>query len=170
MREILLGQGVSLLGALFAGVALELNKSELLAVAGVFLLLPGIFELGGAVAGAFGAKISHFRELHPRLARRQFLPSVLYSLLLVVAASFVLGAIGGALAAGLFGADFGTLLRVCVLSVVLSSVIGLPLVGLATLAAVRLGMDADNVIGPVETSLFDVLSIVATVIAIGVVV
>ena len=168
-REILLGQAISLVGALSAGIALELNKEQLLAVVGVFLMLPGIFELGGAVAGAFGAKINHFHEEHPRLVRRKFIPLLLYSLLLASAASFVLGSVGGLVSAALFAGQFSLLVQITVLSVFFSSVVGLPLVGLFTVLAIRRGLDADNVIGPIETSLFDVLSIVTTVIAIGIV-
>lgn len=163
----MVGQAFSLIGALLAGVILELNKTELASVIGVFLLLPGIFELGGAEAGAFGAKLSHFHETHPRHAKRYFIPNMFYSLGLILAGSIVLGTLGGLIGEWLFGADLLTLLKITILSSTLAAICGLPLVGLATLRAIRLGLDPDNVIGPVETSLFDLLSIVMTIISVG---
>jgi cation transporter-like permease len=158
-REIFGGQLISLTGSIVAGLSLELVKSTLAGTVGIFLILPGVFDLGGSVAGAFGAKINHALTSDGRLKRHDFGRSWLYSLGIVGLASLVLGLIGATLAALLFDGDFTKILFIAVVAPIITATIGLPIIGGLTILAARRGLDADNVIGPIETSVFDSLTI-----------
>ncbi len=159
-REIFVGQLISLSGSIVSGTLLELTKSTLGQTVGVFLLLPGVLDLGGSVAGAFGAKVNHAYSQTRQGAGRFFLKSLGYALLIVAGSSLVLGVVGAGLAKLIFGASFGLILELALLVATGAALIGLPLVGGLTVLAVRVGIDADNVIGPIETSIFDSLTVV----------
>jgi mgtE-like transporter len=159
-REIFAGQLVSLSGSIIAGLLLEMVKSTLIGTVGIFLLLPGVFDLGGSVAGAFGAKISHASR-QGRVGLKDFRRSLAYSLLVLFLASIVLGLIGAILASSLFEADFLTVATTAVLASMITGTIGLPIIGGVTLLASKKGLDPDNIIGPIETSIFDSLTIMA---------
>src|SRR5687768_9053511 len=88
-REIILGQGISIVGAIAAGYFLELTKTQLISVMGVFMLLPGVFELGGAMAGAFGAKLNHIYENHPDMAKTIYFRQMLYSFCVALLSSVI---------------------------------------------------------------------------------
>lgn len=163
-REIFIGQLISLTGSIIAGYLLELSKGTLAAVAGVFLLLPGVFDMGGNIAGSFGAHINHVLEYKPKNTLGLFVKSLIHSLGVAAIASMFLGLVAGSLAALLFHASYWVIFKIAVFSALLSTLIGLPLVGIATVVAFKRGYDPDNFIGPIETSIFDSLSIVVVVL------
>jgi cation transporter-like permease len=157
-REILAGQLLSVSGSVLAGYVLDLTKLELASMAGVFVLLPGVFDLGGSVAGAMGARLNHRLSLGAP-TRAVLRDAILHAFLLLVTASLFLGLIAASIGAGLFHGEFIKLFAITVGSAVLTSAVGLPVVALATLKAFRRGVDPDNFIGPIETSIFDTLTI-----------
>lgn len=167
-REILIGQMISILGAVVAGYVLDLNKNQLTTMVGAFLILPGVFDLGGSVAGAMAARLNHrLADNHaPRLVLRD---SLLHALFLICAASVVLAVFGASLGALFFDADYMRLFVVTIVSAVCTGVIGLPIVAGATYFAFRRGVDADNFIGPIETSVFDTLTVITVTILVGVI-
>lgn len=167
-KEILIGQIISVVGALIAGVILDTSKNNLALMVGAFLILPGVFDLGGSIAGAMGARINHRLEMgYP--VRKVFRHSFFHAMLLVMVSSIVLGIFGGLVGVLLFDANFFQLLFTTIGASILSGLIGFPMVGLATIIAVKKKVDADNFIGPVETSVFDALTILSIVIFIAVV-
>lgn len=157
-REIFYGQLISLIGATASGFVLEANKTKIAALVGAYLILPGVFDLSGSAAGAMGARLNHiFGE---RKEKYSVLFKVLSQTLILVSASAVFLAIFSAIVAGIFfGADLLKIFYVTAGSVILSSFVGMPVVALSTVLAKRKGLDPDNFIGPVESSIFDLLSI-----------
>jgi cation transporter-like permease len=164
-QELLGGQLLSLAGGILAGLILEVVKSDLIAVTGVLLLLPGLLELEGSVAGAYSAKIYH-EYLASGHFKRSLTRRLVYSLAVVALATIVVGMVGGALGAWLFQGSPSQLLRLALIAAISAAVIGLPVVGLATIWLIRRGHNPDNIIGPVETSLFDGLTVLAIYAAI----
>lgn len=157
-REIFYGQLLSLLGATASGLILEANKSKIAALAGAYLILPGVFDLSGATAGAMGARLNHI--FGDKNEKNSVVIKVLTQTLMLVSASAVFLAIFSAIVAGVFfGADLLKIFIVTAGSVILSSFVGMPIVAIATIIARKDGMDPDNFIGPIESSIFDVLSI-----------
>jgi len=157
-REIFYGQLISLVGATTSGFVLEANKNKIAALVGAYLILPGVFDLGGSAAGAMGARLNHI--FGDKSQKTKVIYKVLYQTLLLVSASAVFLAIFSAIVAGIFfGADVMKIFTVTAGSVILSSLIGMPVVALFTVLTKRGGLDPDNFIGPIESSIFDVLSI-----------
>ncbi len=158
LREIVIGQIVSLSGAIVAGYVLDLQKLHLAALAGVFMIMPGVFDLGGSIAGAMGARIGHrLGEGHP--PEKVIHDSMMHAFALVGVASIFLGLFGATLAALLFDGSFGKVLFVSVSSCLMAAAVGFPLVAYLTQIVFKRGADTDNIIGPIETSIFDTLTI-----------
>lgn len=168
-REILIGQLISLTGSIAAGYFLEVGKIHLALVAGAFLILPGIFDLGGSIGGALAAKIAHRLEEGKQSTHKIFLHSLFFAFAIAVVAAIFLSLFGAGLAAWLFDASFRDIFFSSILATTIVGLIGFPLVGLATILIYRLGLNPDNVIGPIETSIFDSLTIISLLIALSVV-
>jgi len=167
-KEIFYGQIISLIGATASGLVLEANKNKIAALVGAYLILPGVFDLSGSVAGAMGARLNHIIDKHG--SKKSLLIRVLSGSLLLVSVSAVFLALFSAVVATIFfGADLYKIFLVTSGSVVLSSCIGMPLVALATILTKKDGMDPDNFIGPIESSIFDVLSILFVTFMVAVV-
>ena len=157
-REIFLGQIVSLIGASVAGLVLEASKGKLAALVGAYLILPGIFDLSGSAAGAMGARLNH--TLTNKTGHKSFvIKAVVSSLLLVLCSSVFLAVFSAIVATIIFGANFASIVAVTVGAVAISSLIGFPLIAIFTVFTKKGGVNPDNFIGPVESSLFDILSI-----------
>lgn len=157
-KEILIGQSISVLGAVLAGYVLELNKTELATMAGAFLILPGVFDLGGSIAGAMAARLNH-RLPESTPDRTVIRDALFHAMLLTCAASIILGLFGATLGALFFDAGFLKLLVVTIVSSISAGLVGFPLVAGATWLAYKRGVDPDNFIGPIETSVFDTLTV-----------
>lgn len=160
-REILYGQLIAVSGAIGAGYILELNKTYLIAVTGVFLILPGIIDLSGSIAGAMGAHINHHLNTSRERPYLIVIKSLRHAFLLLLVAAVVLGLFGAAVGSLIFDADFYRLLVIGSLASVVAGIIGFPIVAATTYLAYKRGVDADNFIGPIETSVFDALTVLA---------
>lgn len=157
-KEIFYGQILSLFGATASGLVLEANKSKIAALVGAYMILPGVFDLSGSASGAMGARLNHI--FGDKKEKSSVVYKVLSGALLLVSASAIFLAIFSALVAAIvFGADPVKIFMVTAGSVILSSFVGMPIVAFITVLSRRDGMDPDNFIGPIESSIFDVLSI-----------
>lgn len=157
--EILVGQLLSLSGAAAAGLVLEANKSKLAGLIGAYMILPGVFDLSGSTAGAMGARINHSLTSQ-NTKTKNVIHIVISSLLLVGCSAVFLAFFSMVLGYILFGADLSKIFLVTIGSVVFSSFIGFPIVALVAVLTKRKNLDPDNFIGPIESSIFDMLSIV----------
>lgn len=157
-KEILIGQIVSVVGAVVAGLVLDFNKTELATMAGVFLILPGVFDLGGSVAGAMGARLNH-RLGQGAPLKHVIRDSLFHAFMLICFSAVFLGMFGAILGRLIFDADLWRLFMVAFLSAIAAAAVGLPVIAVATVLAKKRGLDADNFIGPIETSVFDTLTI-----------
>jgi mgtE-like transporter len=164
---MLIGQSVSMVGSVIAGLLLDFQKEQFLLLAGALVILPAVFELGGSVAGAMGARIAHrlHEGVRPWLILRD---GVTHAFLLTISSSLLLGLISSLVTFVVFGADILKIF-IAVVSVCLSvAVVGLPIVALVTYLSYKSGADPDNIVGPVETTLFDLLSVIALAVVVGV--
>ncbi len=157
-KEIALGQVVALSGSLVAGLLLELNKHTFALFAGAFLLLPGVIDLAASITGAMCAKINHRLEASDETLRIVE-GSVLFALLLSVTSGFVVGVTGGLVGTFFFHASFWQICALGEATMVGVGVIAYPAMALLTLGIRTMGVDPDNVVGPVETGFTDMLTI-----------
>jgi cation transporter-like permease len=156
-RQIIFGQAVALMGSLLAGYILEINKASLTLYAGAFLLLPGIVDLAASITGAMCAKINHRLEVGTKPAR-VLGSSIAFAFLLSVTCSLIVGAIGGSIGILFFNVPFWHVATLAIATMIAVGMISFPVMSLLTMFVRKLGVDPDNMIGPIETGFTDALT------------
>jgi cation transporter-like permease len=166
-KQMAWSQIISLVGSVVAGVLLEANKVELGLIAGAFLVLPGVFDLDGSIGAALSAKINHHLENPKANAVLVFLKSVGFALLISALAGLVVALVGACIATAFFDADFGQIFLLTEQAILLSAVIGFPLIGAMSVLFRQFNVNPDDVVGPIESSVFDILTVLTMVMVIG---
>lgn len=166
-KQMAWSQVFSLIGSVIAGVLLESNKTTLAMVAGAFVILPGVFDLNGTLGAALSAKINHRLEDPNNRPLPVFLRSVGFALFVAIFGGLLVASVGGGIAVLVFDANFWQVFWLAEIAVFLGAVVGLPLIGLLSLLFIRRKMNPDDVVGPVESSIFDILTVISLILAIG---
>lgn len=166
-KQMAWSQVVSLIGSVIAGALLESNKTTLAIVAGAFVVLPGVFDLVGTLGAVLSAKINHRIAASSESVVGVFLNIVGLTLLISALAGLLVAAVGGGIAALFFDASFWQVFWLAELAILLSSVLGFPMIGLLSLFFIRQRVNPDDVVGPIESSVFDILTVITMVIVIG---
>jgi len=165
-RQALPVIAVSLIAGLFSGTILgsEAMRESIGSVSGILLLLPAFLATRGGVYGSLGARLStglHQGVIDPTFALdRRLRNAILASFLNGMLVSVFIAAITY-VALFLFG-DGGSLLALLVVMVVagfLSAVLMLSVLITVIFVGYRRGLDPDNVVGPVVTTLGDVFGV-----------
>ena len=168
---------VSLLGGLFAGAVLgsEPMREAFRQYPGLLLLLPAFLATRGNVYGAFGARLSsglHQGLIRPELTYDERLfNAVVASFVNGIGISVVIGVLSWAVlqALGRESARLVELVGITLVSGVLTSVVLVfGLMGLV-FGSYEFGLDPDNLIGPIVTTLGDVFGVVFLYLAVVVV-
>ncbi|WP_049922350.1 magnesium transporter [Halopiger djelfimassiliensis] len=166
---------ISLVAGLFAGTLLgtETMREGIASVPGVLLLLPAFLATRGGVYGSLGARLSsglHQGLIEPRFEWNgrlrnaivaSFLNGMIVSVFIAVLAWGVLLALGRE----------GSLVELVIIlfvAALLSAVAMLGVLLTVIFKGYRRGLDPDNVIGPVVTTVGDVFGIVFLLIGIAV--
>ena len=159
---------VSLLGGLFAGAVLgsEPMREAFRQYPGLLLLLPAFLATRGNVYGAFGARLSsglHQGLIRPELAYdERLVNAVVASFVNGIGISVVIGVLSWGILQGLGreSARLVELVGITLVSGVLTSVVLVfGLLGLV-FGSYEFGLDPDNLIGPIVTTLGDVFGVV----------
>ncbi|WP_418283194.1 magnesium transporter [Halorubrum sp. DTA98] len=167
---------VSLIAGLFAGTILgsETMRSGIESVPGILLLLPAFLATRGGVYGSLGARLStglHQGIIEPRFrANRRLTNAIVASFINGMSVSVFIAVITS-LTLTLFG-DGGNLLQLVGIMVVagfLSAILMLSVLITVIFLGYRRGLDPDNVIGPVVTTLGDVFGVLFLLVGIHVV-
>lgn len=156
-RQIIFGQALALIGSLIAGYILELNKASLTLYAGAFLLLPGIVDLAASITGALCAKINHRLETGYPTAL-VLSSSVGFAFLLSITCSIIVGVIGGIIGILFFNVPFWHVASLAIATMIAVGIITFPIMSILTLLIRKIGLDPDNMIGPIETGFTDALT------------
>ncbi|WP_436346682.1 magnesium transporter [Natronorubrum sp. FCH18a] len=166
---------VSLVAGLFAGTLLgtETMREGIESVPGILLLLPAFLATRGGVYGSLGARLSsglhqglidpHF-EWSDRLRNAivaSFLNGMIVSVFIAVLAWSVLLVLGR-------GGSLFELLIVLIVAALLSAVAMLGVLLTVIFKGYRRGLDPDNVVGPVVTTVGDVFGVIFLLIGIAV--
>ena len=168
---------VSLLGGLFAGAVLgsEPMREAFRQYPGLLLLLPAFLATRGNVYGAFGARLSsglHQGLIRPELAYdERLVNAVVASFVNGIGISVVIGVLSWAVlqALGRESARLVELVGITLVSGVLTSIVLVfGLLGLV-FGSYEFGLDPDNLIGPIVTTLGDVFGVVFLYIAVVIV-
>jgi mgtE-like transporter len=171
---------VSLLGGLFAGAVLgsEPMRDAFRQYPGLLLLLPAFLATRGNVYGAFGARLSsglHQGLIEPELSYdERLVNAVVASFVNGIGISVVIGLLswGVLRALGRESAQLVELVGITFVSGVLTSIVLVFGLLLLVFGSYEFGLDPDNLIGPIVTTLGDVFGVVflyAAVVVVGVV-
>ena len=168
---------VSLVAGLFAGTVLgsETMRDGIESVPGILVLLPAFLATRGGVYGSLGARLSsalHQGLVEPRFdfGERRLRNAVVASFVngMVVSVFIAVVAFGVLVVLG----QRGSLLQLVGIMVVagfLSAVLMLSVLVSVLFVGYRRGLDPDNLIGPVVTTLGDVFGVVFLLVAVYVV-
>ena len=168
---------VSLLGGLFSGAVLGSGamRAAFRQYPGLLLLLPAFLATRGNVYGAFGARLSsglHQGLIEPDLeANPRLVNAVVASFVNGIGISVLIGALSWVIlrALGRESARLAELVGITFVSGVLTSVVLVAGLLLLVFGSYESGMDPDNLIGPVVTTLGDVFGVVFLYVAVVVV-
>lgn len=166
-KQMSYAQIVSLLGSIIAGVLLDANLVAFSALAGAFVILPGIFDLGGSLSASLSAKINHRISETEASRWRIFITSLGFTIVVAIFSGLIVSLVGASIAAIFFEANFWKLFILAEVAIVICCTIGFILIGWLTLVVRRLGMNPDDIVGPIESSLFDILAVITLGFLIG---
>jgi|GEM_PF-3567038 len=166
-KQIVVGQVLTVIISVIAGLWLDNVKYSLVAFAGALILLPGIVNLCGSLAGALGAKINHLIEENPkRNTTRILIGSTTHALIISLLTGLLVGIVGGVIGELYFEADLFMMVKLMLLTMLLVGVVIYPIVAALVLIFRGLKMNPDNLVGPAQSSLVDLLSVVMIALAI----
>lgn len=160
-------QVISLIGSIIAGVLLDANKTTLAAFTGAFVILPGVFDMSGSLGASLSAKINHRLEETRASVWRIFSASTLFTFLVAVFAGALVSLIGAGIASLFFDASIWHVFILSELAIISCGIFGFPIIGLLCIVLRKFGLNPDDVVGPIESSVFDILTVLSLSIIAG---
>lgn len=166
-HQIIGAQIFTVVVSIVGGVLLESNKLNISAFAGALILYPGIIDLITSVTGVLGSKLNHHLE-----GTEQKRSVIVFGVLIMAFGTIFLTSIILGLSAGLLGLLFGSvgIPKLMILSVATAVVVGVilfPLMCVGVLLLRSHKINPDNIIGPIESSVVDVVATLVFIIIIG---
>ena len=168
-KQIMLGQVVGVTLSLIAGIFLDSAKEKFILIPGTLLLLPGLIDVIASVTASLSVKINHHIKNTDFKKSAIAVHDAFYSLAILMVSTFIFS---------LFTVLVGLLffevnpLKIILISLVTSlgvGVIGFPLIIIGVIMVRRLKLNPDNIVGPIETSVVDMLVIIIITFVIGVI-
>lgn len=166
-KQIIASQVFTVVASVIAGLILDVNKETIAYLVGALLMLPGIIDLAASLTGAMCAKINHQIDSTPVSPWIIVLHSVIFAMMVSLLAGVLVGGVGGLLAAWLFGASIVKMVLLTVVSMFIIGIICYPLMAMFTVLVRRLNMNPDNIAGPVESSVVDIVAIIVIALVAG---
>ncbi len=171
-EEILGSQIVSVIGGLIAGTLLGIYTHNILLIPGMLLLLPGFLEMRANISAPLASRLSSGLFLGVITAKKKtksngkiIKGNVLASIVLTILSCLFLGLIAFFANYYIFHVYTPKLIFLVLIAGLIANAIEIPVTLLATFYLFRKGHDPNNIMGPFLTSLGDITSIIALVIA-----
>ena len=169
LNEILTSELFSITGGLFAGIMLAVFFEKIFQFPGLLILIPGFLEMSGALGGSLSSRISSglfLGVIKPHFGRNPILKSnIIATIVLFIMVSFFLGVFAFFANKFLFGINNVRIIPVALIAGIVSMIIT-QLTAIATLWLFKKGHDPNNFMGPVITTLGDIVSVISFMIAI----
>lgn len=169
-KRIVFAQLYTLVVAAFIGYYLNAGKELFVLVGGTLVLYPGLSDLTSSNATSLSIHIHHDLDASPEKSKLSiYLKNFFVAMLITVIAGAVIGTIAGLISDILFATVFW---KILVLSITAASIIGLvgyPLIMLATVILRQRGLNPDDVIAPIESSIIGSVSVIVILIMSGVI-
>lgn len=157
---------ISLVAGLFAGTILgsETMREGIASVPGILLLLPAFLATRGGVYGSLGARLAtglHQGIIEPRFQLDRRLTNAIVASFIngMVVSVFIAVITFAALALFAEGGSLLVLVGVMVIAGLLSAILMLSVLVTVVFVGYNRGLDPDNIIGPVVTTLGDVFGV-----------
>ncbi|MEM5814277.1 MAG: magnesium transporter [Candidatus Aenigmatarchaeota archaeon] len=169
-EEIFTVEIITLTGGLIAGLMLASYLDKLALVPGLFILLPGFLEMRGNISGSLSGRLSSglfLGAVKPRFRHQSLLTgNILASFAAVITVSLALGLLAYFLSGAFFGTADLSIVWIALLAGVLSNLIEIPLAIATVFWLFRHGHDPNDIMGPYITTIGDIFSILALLIAV----
>ncbi|MEM2213544.1 MAG: magnesium transporter [Candidatus Nezhaarchaeales archaeon] len=165
IRQGLLTQFVSLTIDVLAGIGLALMRGALEELPGMLIMVPAFLQMRGAIGGTLASRLSsalHVGIIEPRLKlSKELLQNIIGTLILSLVLSVLIGCLAHfmCLLFGFTSAGFLTLLLLSLIAGALSSLVITLVTVIMTIKVYQRGLDPDVIMGPIITTLGDVVSI-----------
>ena len=166
-REIFSAEIISITGGLLAGVMLSFIMDKIYLVPGLFILIPGFLEMRGSLGGSLASRISSglfLGVVKPTFNDRIVRSNMIATVSLIILTSFVLGTFAYIASIYFFGIDSVKIIFVSLIAGIISTIMT-PINVYTTLWLFRHGHDPNNIMGPYITTLGDVMSVAAFMVA-----
>lgn len=159
-KQIIASQLFTVIASVIAGVLFDMQKETVTLLAGALLMLPGIIDLAATLTGVLCAKINH--QVDATKASTWFVVShsVVYAFVVGLLSGVIVGVVGGLIGQWLFDASFEKMIALAAISMLLICIVCFPVMIVFTLLVRKLNMNPDNLSGPVESSVVDMVAIV----------
>lgn len=171
-KEILCSQIVSIFCGLFAGGILVLYTKNILLIPSMLIILPGFLEMRANISGPLASRISSGlflgivnSQMRAKTNRKIVQGNILASVLLTIIACLFLGLLAFFMNYFIFKIYMPRIIFVLLFAGLIANVIELPITLFITFFLFQKGHDPNNIVGPFLTSLGDITSIVALLIA-----
>lgn len=160
--EIILGQLISISGGLIAGLLLSLFRHSFEPVVGFLILLPGVIDGVGNIQGSLSARLNHTVLRWPSLhdSRQAWWNNYTASIALGGFLGLALGIMAILMTFFIYGQLNINLLMISLVSCLIVNTLLTYFIGWLTDYLRDRGHNPDNVMGPILTSLADVVGIV----------
>lgn len=159
-KQIITGQVFTIVASLFAGYILNLQKQNIGLIIGAYILMPGIVDLSASLTGAMAAKINHHLDetpAHPSIIATH---AVAFTLTIGLFCGAIVGLFGGIISSLFFEGDMWQLTMLGLVSMMTIIAIGDPIIATLTVVLKKNKLNPDNLMGPIESSIIDVLAII----------
>lgn len=167
-KEIVSAEFISITGGLMAGLILSFMLDKIYLVPGLFILIPGFLEMRGSLSGSLAARISSglfLGVVKPRFSDMIVKSNIIATVFLVILSSVILGVFAYISSSYFFGIENVEIIFVSIIAGFVSLLMT-PVTVFTTMWLFRHGHDPNNIMGPYITTLGDLMSVVAFIIAI----
>lgn len=170
VKETLSAELASVTGGLVAGLGLARMTGQLEAIPGMLVMIPAVLGIRGNIGGSLAARLGsalHMGVIRPELlSDGELARNVAASLILSAFESLLIGVftLGTSILLGLSVEPLGLVLMSLVAGI-LSAVLEIPaIVGMAIILF-RRGVDPDSVMGPIQSTVGDVVCVLCLFLA-----
>ncbi len=173
LQEILYTELIAITGGLFAGFLLASALDKVDVIPGLFILLPGLLEMRGAIIGSLAARLSSglfLKYIKPDFKKMRVLnQNIIATFLLGLVVSSILGTVAFFLSYYIFDVYFPKIILIAIIASIVSNIIEIPLTIISVFRLFRQGYDPNNIMGPYMTTMVDIISILSLMFAIVVI-
>jgi len=168
-KEIFISEVFSLAVGLAAGSMLAAYVGKLSVIPGLFILLPGFLELSSSVSSSLSSRITAglalgvIKTVNNKIVKG----NIAASFILMLIVTPILGFFGNILEYIFFGNVEYSLILPSLLAGLVTWAVLVPFTIFATFKLFKKGNDPNNVMGPVITSIGDVVGIASLLVAVS---